>query len=261
MSVIKLLFKSIETELSKEMVYKWNFIIKILSLISVDIVSPLVTLLIYQKTLGIPGWSFEQFILFQGTFIFVMGFNRMTQISLAWKVIYEVREGTFDKFLIKPYNPLLYLTVTSWDLEGIGDLLVGVSLLVWSFAKLGISIVSFNFVSYVFLVLLAILFTYSIMVLISSLSFVVVKSFALFDIFFNLIETGRYPATIYNYGFRFFVSFLFPIAIASTFPATALLKGYSLLGILTIALPVLAFFIVSVVFWSIAMKKYSSAGG
>ena len=87
MSVIKLLFKSIETELSKEMVYKWNFIIKILSLISVDIVSPLVTLLIYQKTLGIPGWSFEQFILFQGTFIFVMGFNRMTQISLAWKVI------------------------------------------------------------------------------------------------------------------------------------------------------------------------------
>ena len=245
MSLIKLLFKSIEIELNKEMAYKWNFIIKMLSLVLVDVISPLVTLLIYKKTLGIPGWSFEQFILFQATFILVMGINRMTQISLAWKVIYEVREGTFDKFLIKPYNPLLYLTVTSWDLEGIGDLLVGASLLAWSFAKLGIGIISFNFLAYLFLVLSAILFTYSIMVLISSLSFIVVKSFALFDIFFNLIETGRYPATIYDYGMRFFVSFLFPIAIASTFPATALLKGYSLLTLLEITAPVFIFFAAS----------------
>jgi len=261
MSIAKLLFKSIETELNKEMVYKWNFIIKVLSLVSVDIVSPLITLLIYRTTLGIPGWSFEQFILFQGTFIFVMGFNRLTQIAFAWKVIYEVREGTFDKFLIKPFNTLIYLSVTSWDLEGIGDLIVGILLLSWSFAKLGVHIISFNFLAYAFLVLVAMLFTYSIMVLISSLSFIVVKSFALFDIFFNLIETGRYPATIYNYGFRYFVSFFFPIAIASTFPATALLKGYSLLGVLELSAPVFIFFGISVLLWSFAMKKYSSAGG
>ena len=67
---LSLWIKNLELELAGEMIYKMNFFIKTVALIFADIIGPLVTMLIYANTSGIPGWSFHEFILFQGTFIF-----------------------------------------------------------------------------------------------------------------------------------------------------------------------------------------------
>ena len=61
--------KNLALELQKEMIYKLNFFLKVVGLVLADIVAPLITLLIYRSTPGIPGWTFEEFILFQGSFI------------------------------------------------------------------------------------------------------------------------------------------------------------------------------------------------
>ena len=261
MSLAKLFFKSLEIELSKEIVYKWNFIIKLISIMTIDVVSPLITLLIYSTTSGIPGWSFEQFLLFQGIFIFVMGISHATQFAIGWTTVYNVREGTFDKFLTKPYNPLVYLTLTSFDLEGFGEVFVGLFLIIFGFVKLDLAVLSWNFLAFAVLILAAILFMYSLIVLISALAFIFVKSFGLFNIFFNILEMARYPSTIYGSSIRFMITFLFPVAIASTFPALAILEGFSLFGVVKAILPVIGFFLLSLFLWSAAMKKHSSAGG
>jgi len=248
-------------EFSKSMAYKTNFIIKIFALVIADIMGPIVTTIIYSKTAGIPGWSFEQFLLLQGVFIFVMGAMHFTQTRIAWRTIVDVREGKFDRQLTKPYKPLTYLTLTSWDPEGIGEFAVGLAILGYSIAKLNIALFSVNFLEFLTIIGLALLFTYSLNVIVAALSFLVVKSFALFDLFFSVMDIARYPSTIYTYGMRFFVSFLIPVAVASTFPALALIKGYGLLDMLWIILPVLGFLIFALLLWGLAMKKYTSAGG
>lgn len=261
MKTLELVWRSMVLAFNKEMAYKTNFIIKVFALMIADFVGPIITTVIYATTLGVPGWSFEQFLLLQGIFILVMGLMHFAQIAIAWRTVYEVREGTFDKFLTKPYNPLTYLTLTSWDPEGLGETFVGLVLIVYSMIKLSIPILSINFAVFLLTIILALIFTYSVLIIIASLSFLFVKSFGLFTIFFQLMDIARYPSTIYSYGMKFFVSFIIPVTVTASVPAIALIEGYSLVNLIWIMLPVIIFLFIAVAFWNTAMKKYSSAGG
>jgi ABC-2 type transport system permease protein len=261
MGYFKIMLKSIAMELSSEMAYKWNFIIKAISLVFADIVAPLVALLIYSNTSGIPGWSFEEFVLFQGTLILIMGLNHLSQIMLPVNVMTDIREGTFDKYLIKPFKTLALLTVTSWDIEGAAEVVVGTGLVIWAMIKTGIGVFSLNFLAYLYLLVLAYIFFYCFMVLIASLGFLVIKSYALLDLFWKAADFARYPIDIYGPSLRLLLTFIFPMAVVSFYPATTLIRGVNLLTMAKATIPIVIIFILTMFAWSSAMKKYSSAGG
>ena len=255
------LLGALGNEFSREMAYKANFLIKLAALMTADLVGPIITAVIYARTAGVPGWSFEQFLLLQGVFILVMGIMHFSQIKMAARIIFEIREGTFDKFLTKPYKPLTYLTLTSWEPDGLGEALVGIAIIAYSLIALNISIISFNFLLFIFVLLLALLFTYSLTVIIASVAFLFVKTFGLFNILFQIMDIARYPVSIYSYGMRFFISFLVPITVTATVPSLVLIEGYSFFQLLWTIIPVIGFFLVSMLLWKAAMKKYTSSGG
>ncbi|MBU2634525.1 MAG: ABC-2 family transporter protein [Nanoarchaeota archaeon] len=261
MNYLTLFKKTFALELSSEMAYKWNFFIKSLGLIFADLIGPIIILLIYTYSSGIPGWKFEEFILFQGTFILVNGLAHTLLFGLPFQVIRSVQQGTFDKVLIKPFNPLLYLSFSSIDIEGIAEVLAGLGLIIWAFVKLGIIVFSWNTLLFLFLILLAFVFLYATFVLMSSLAFLFVKSFGLFDLFFKIIDVARYPLSIYEGGMRFVFTFLIPIGIISFYPVNVLLGGLSIMTLLEILIPVLLFLGFSVFMWNRAIRKYTSAGG
>lgn len=257
----KLWLKYWALELSAHLAYKANFVTKMLALIFMDLVGPLVILLIYTSTAGIPGWSLEEFILFQGTMTLVFGFAHSFIIMMPVRVLEDVREGHFDKHLLKPFNTLKYFLFSSPDIDGLTELAVGLALISWAFVKLGLTVFSTNFLIYILLVMVGFLFQYAIFITISALAFLFIKSWALFDIMFTLSNFARYPLSIYNNSFVFFLTFLFPIAVSAFYPAEVLLRGLTFLTLIKVILPVIVAFCVSVWFWNKAMKKYSSAGG
>ncbi len=261
MRYLKLFTKSFALELSSELAYKTNFVIKSLSLVLGDFISPLLAILIYNTTLGIPGWSLEQFILFQGTLILISGLTHFLLIMIPYKIIDEIREGTFDKYLIKPYNTLLFFSFSSVNIGGLAETFTGIVLVTWSMIKLDLSIFSFNFLVYIFLIIIGFLFAYSLMVLIAALSFLVVKSEALVSLFFRVLDLARYPVQIYGTGFRFFLTFLVPVAVMSTYPASSLVFGLDYKSVIGAIISVSLFLFISVYLWKKAMMKYSSAGG
>lgn len=261
MRYLKLFCKSFALELSSELAYKINFFIKSLGLVVADFVSPVLAILIYNTTLGIPGWNLEQFILFQGTLILVTGLAHFLLIMMPYKIIEEIREGTFDKYLVKPYDTLLFFSFSSIDVEGLAEILAGLVLIVWSMIKLNLTIFSVNFLVYIFLIVLGFLFVYALMVLIASLSFLVIKAEALISLFFRVVDLARYPVQIYGFGFRFFLTFLVPVAVMSTYPASSLVFGIGWKSIVSATIPVIVFLFISVYLWKKAMQKYSSAGG
>lgn len=258
---LKLWVKTFALELSSDMAYKGNFIVKSLGLILADLIGPIVMLLIYANSLGIPGWGFEEFILFQGTFILVMGLSHAFLFIFPFQVIENVRHGTFDKFLVKPFNTMLYLTFSSIDIEGFAEVFVGLVLIIWAFIKLNLIILSFNTLLYLFMIVIAFIFMYSLMVLISSLSFLFVKSLGLFDLLFKLTDVSRYPMNIYGFEMRLIFTFILPVAVISFYPASALLGTLNILNLALISMPVTAFLIFSIIMWNLAMKKYTSSGG
>ena len=261
MSVLKIVKRAIIMRVSEDLAYKWNFFIKFIAMMLQDFIGPLVILLIYTTTAGIPGWSFYEFILFQGTLTLVFGLGHLFAVMIPVEVMHSVRKGTFDKFLLKPINTLVYLTASAFDWDGLAQILVGVSLIIFAFVKINLTVLSSNFVLYLLLILVGFLFQYAMMILISALTFLWVQSWALLDLFFKLTDFARYPSGIYGGSLQFFLTFLFPIAISAFFPVEVLLRGFNAILLLKVIVPVIAFFIVSLFLWKLAMRKYTSAGG
>ncbi|MBT3304267.1 hypothetical protein HN592_04110 [Candidatus Woesearchaeota archaeon] len=260
-SLFKIIKRAMIMRISEDFAYKLNFFIKFFAVMLRDFIGPLVILLIYTTTAGIPGWSFYEFILFQGTLTLVFGFGYLFAVMIPVEVMHNVRTGTFDKFLLKPLNTLVYLTASSFEWAGLAQILVGIALIVFAFIKLNLTVLSSNFVLYLILIFFGFLFQYAVMILIAALTFLWVQSWALLDLFFKLTDFARYPSGIYGSSLQFFLTFLFPVAISAFFPVEVLLRGFNTILLLKIIVPVLAFFIVSLLLWNLAMRKYTSAGG
>ena len=75
------------------------------------------------------------------------------------------------------------------------------------------------------------------------------------------MDIARYPASIYSYGMRFFVSFLIPVTVTATVPAVVLMEGYSPIQLVWTIIPIVVFLLIALALWNSAMKRYSSAGG
>ncbi|MBW2969055.1 ABC-2 family transporter protein [Candidatus Woesearchaeota archaeon] len=253
--------KSILLALASDMAYKTNFYIKCFALVLADFIGPLMTILIYTTTLGIPGWTMFEFLFFQGTLILVFGFGHAFAIVLPYEVIDCIRDGEFDQYLVKPFNTLLYLISRSFELEGLAEMAAGFVIIVYSMIMLKSSIFSFNFLLFIVLVLVGCMIQIAAMIFISSIAFLAVRSDALMDLFFKVSDFARYPLSVYSFGIRFFLTFLFPIGVSSFYPAVVFLKGASFSFLASVLIPSVLFVMFSVILWNISMKSYTSAGG
>jgi ABC-2 type transport system permease protein len=261
MKYFSLAAKTAQIYLNKELAYKVNFIITMFAMMVGDLVGPMIALIIYSTTIGIPGWTLEQFLLFQGTLITVYGIGRALTGNFFWIAFEAINRGEFDKFLLKPYNSWLYLMTMSIDWNGFFESVLGIIIIAYSVMKLQIQVFSFGFLVYLMLMAAGILFQFAIITLITAGSFIAVKNESLVLLYMKLADFARYPLTVYGVGLQFFLTFLFPVAVSSFYPVEALLRGMSITGIASVVLPVLVFFAASIYVWNRVIRKYTSAGG
>jgi ABC-2 type transport system permease protein len=74
-----------------------------------------------------------------------------------------------------------------------------------------------------------------------------------------LLDAGRYPATVYPAWLRVIITFIIPVAVATTIPLQALRGELSPSQIaLFIIISIVSFLIASKV-WKLGLKRYSGA--
>lgn len=261
MKYFTLAAKAAQIYLNKELAYKTNFIIMVCGLFINDLIGPMLALIIYGTTVGIPGWTFDQFLLFQGTLIMVYGIGRALTGEFFWKVFEAINRGEFDKFLLRPYNSWLYLMALSIDWNGFFEAVLGILIVIYTMTKLHIGILSIGFAMYLVLICAGILFQFAVITLITAGSFIAVKNESLVILYMKLADFARYPLTVYGAGLQFALTFLFPVAVSSFYPVEALLRGMTFSGLTIIILPVIVLFILSLWTWHSVIRKYTSAGG
>jgi len=260
MKFLKLVFRNFIFALEGDLLFKANFFIKILSAVVGDIIAPLVALLIYTNTPGIPGWTLYEFFLLQGTLILTLGIVNVFVIGLPGRIMDLIEDGDFDNYLIKPYNTLMYSISRSFDLDAIPEILVGLTIIIYSLSNLDLNL-GINLMIYLLFILSAIIVQASGLIIIAALSFFFVKSSALMELYHRLLTFARYPTSIYSFPIRFFISFIFPVALASFYPAKALISGLEPNITVIMLFSVMVLFLVSLMLWEFGMRKYRSAGG
>ncbi len=258
---IKLWLSWFKLEIEGDMAYRMNFLLHLIAGSIFSVISPLIMYFIYNSSRGIPGWSFWEIMLFVGTTNLVWGFCSFVFFPMIPICISYVQQGTFDRVMIRPFNPLGFLTFSSIELNEIGGLFVGVTLISTALIKLKTIILFSNIIYYIILIILALLFIYSLIVLTSAMCFIAVKNFGIHAFIEAIGAYTEYPLTIYGPTLNFVFTFILPVGIASFYPVSILLGKVGFSSIAIIALPVFAMFGFSLFIWSIAMKKYSSAGG
>ena len=245
------------TAIAAELEYRINFVISALSSTGNLVGSLFGLFLFYRNGYSFAGWRWEEAIVVLGIFTILEGFSTMFLAPNLSKIVQHIQNGTLDFVLLKPISSQFWLSARSISPWGIPNLLFGFGLLGYAGNKLGLGLSSyllslipltFGFIS-----------LYSIWFMLGATSIWFVKIFNVTEVLRGLMEAGRYPMAAYPASYRFFFTFVVPIAFLTTVPAETLLgRGEAswIIGSMFLAIGLLY---ASHQFWRFALRFYTSA--
>jgi ABC-2 type transport system permease protein len=214
---------------------------------------------------SINGWDFRQTAFMYGLWMLGHALNNTIFFTVG-SVPEFVREGRFDRFLIRPLDPLFQaLTVPQqiWPDELV--LAIVYFSLVVPFAGVRVDWVLLCYVPLV--ALGGALIDFGINLAIATASFWFVRIDTLRWVVMSLEqEFSRYPISIYQRGVRVVLAFVLPFAFMNYFPATFLLHkaedGLHLNPAVGLLTPLVGLLVLTVAyaFWRIGLNRYQGTG-
>ena len=242
------------------MEYRMNFIIGALSTIAMQASNIAAVWVVMQKVPNLNGWNYDELLLVYGLITLAKSINHMFADNLWTLGRTYIRSGGFDRFLVRPIDPLFHLLADRFCQDGVGNFLVGVALIIkstialdlaWTPLKFGLLIVSVLSGGVIFIALNLIT---------SVTSFWIVDSVPVTRLIFDNHLFAQYPISIYPKAIGILLTWVIPYGLASFYPASYLLDRP--LGNLAWIAPLAAAFLLFIgyKFWQFGLKYYSSTG-
>lgn len=217
--------------------------------------------ILFGQIPALDGYLYYEILFIYGFSLVPKGLDHLCTDNL-WKVAwFIVRKGDFDKYLTRPINPLLHVIMEDFQLDALGELLVGIVLMIIASTNLSLH---FSIVQ-VLLMLVAFLFGALIFTGIkiagASIAFRIKQSGSILQIFYLTSDFAKYPVTIYSSAIRNIVTYIIPFAFTAYYPAAYLLRGNNPLfcigGVVIAGLAVLG---IGIALWNNGLSAYESAG-
>jgi len=215
--------------------------------------------IIFSNTKTLGGWGPGELIALLGVFRLV----NTLMAALIWpateKFNTSVRDGSLDYTLLQPANSLFLISFSRIVVWRVWDLALGIILLVIGLSISGGSASLVGLGTFIVLVITGMLVIYSLWIVLVAATFWFVKFDNNVTILHALLDTGRYPSTIYPPWLRLIVTFLVPVAVATTVPMQALrgdLTAWQVLMFFSIGVVA---FLVAYQVWRLGVRKYSGA--
>jgi ABC-2 type transport system permease protein len=259
MYTLKLLTTLVKVNIQQDLAYRVDTIINMLvslmwlgwELLSLSI--------IFSNTATLGGWG-------QGELIALLGVWRLINTlmgALIWPNTQlfnqGIRDGSLDYTLLQPVNSLLLISFRRIVIWRAWDVVLAAILIVAGIQMSGSIIAPLNLLSFLALVASGALVIYSLWIVLIACTFWFIKFDNNVTILQALMDTGRYPATVYPPWLRLIVTFIMPIAVATTVPLQALrgdLGGWQILLFFGVGL---ASLLVARIVWRAGIRRYSGA--
>jgi ABC-2 type transport system permease protein len=254
LNVLKL---SWSAAIASELEYRVNFLIATLSSMGNLAGSLFGLFLFYGNNYTFPGWSWESALIVLGIFTLLQGFSATFLAPNLNRIVRHVQEGTLDFVLLKPIRSQFWLSIHTLSPWGMPDILFGCVMIGYAGTKLSLGIGGYILSAVPLFFGLVIL--YSLWFMLGACSIWFVKIYNATEVLRGLLEAGRYPMAAYPTAFRFFFTFVVPVAFLTTIPAEAMLGNSQFGWVLGAAVLALGLFAVSTWFWRFALRFYTSA--
>lgn len=251
--------------LRSDLQYRVSFALFTLSQFTITSLDFVAVLIVFSNVASLEGWSVGEVAFLYG--LGNLGFSLGDLfVSAVENVQFHVRDGTFDRFLLRPASPLVQVIADQFSLRRVGKVAEGALVFAigcgtasidWTPSRVGLTVVA--------LVSAAVIFS-ALWILTSSVCFwwVDAREAA------NAVTYGggflaQYPLAVYGDVLRRVLAFAVPIAFANYFPAVYILGRDDLLGApawFQFASPIaaVAVSVVAAAVWGIGVRQYRSTG-
>jgi ABC-2 type transport system permease protein len=239
------------------MEYRVNFLLATLTSLGNLSGSLFGLFLFYRTGYSFQGWTWEEALVVLGIFTLLQGFSSTFLAPNLNSIVKHVQQGTLDFVLLKPISSQFWLSSHTLSPWGLPDLIFGVLLISYAGGQLGLGVDNYLLSAVPLLFGLASL--YSLWFMLGATSIWFVKIYNVTEVLRGLLEAGRYPMVAYPTAYRFFFTFVVPVAFLTTVPAEAMLGRVELGWAVGAGVLALGLLFVARVFWQFALRFYTSA--
>ena len=259
MNTLKLLSAFLKVNIQMSLAYRADTVVNILlnlmwlgwELLSLSI--------IFNNTETIAGWGFGELIALLGVFRLV----HTLMIALIWpnteKFNQSIRDGSMDYTLLQPINSMFLITFSRITVWRAWDLILAIVLISVGINIGGDVVTASQILTFILLTVSGAVIIYSLWIVLISLTFWFTKFDNNVTILQALLDAGRYPVTVYPVWLQILVTFVIPIAVATTIPLQGLRGELTLLRVaMFFTIGVISFLVASRI-WKAGLKQYSGA--
>jgi ABC-2 type transport system permease protein len=235
------------------MEYRVNFMIGAASTIMMQAAGLLTIWVVMRQVPTLNGWRYDEVLLIYGLITLTKSINHMFADNL-WTVgrVY-IRSGDFDRFLVRPIDPLFHLLADRFCHDGVGNFLVGAALVIKSSLALGIIWSPLNMLMLAVGTLSGGLIFIGLNMITAVSAFWIMDSVPVTRVIFEIHEFAKYPLTMYHRSIGILLTWLIPFGFASFYPASYMLAWLS---------PVVALVLLFIGYraWRFGLRHYTSTG-
>lgn len=241
--------------------YRASFVLGLIGFLFVQSTGIIFINLIFKAIPSLDGWSFNEILFIYGLAQIPRGIDHVFTDYLwifSWKTIVE---GEFDRYLLRPINPLFQVIAETLQPDGLGEIIVGVMLTIYSLPRVEISFDLMKFFILVVVILFSTLIYTAIKLAFTSIAFWTKSSFSYLFMTYQISSFAKYPVGIYPKIIKTILIGIIPFAFTGYYPAAYFLGRESFVSgvVMTICVALISICIAYKI-WTIGIKSYESAG-
>ena len=209
-----------------------------------------------QKTRAIAGYSIDQIIFAFATFNIIDTTSQLL-FREVYRFRYYITSGEFDYFLTKPISPLVRSLFGGSDVLDLPVLLISIVFVIYSGQEIG-NFTPLSIFAFIALILNALLIALSLHIIVLAIGVMTTEIDHTIMIYRDITQMGRLPIDIYREPLSWILTFILPVGIMMTVPAKSFFNLLSLPQVFLFLTIAIFFLIISLKFWSFALKNYTS---
>ena len=215
--------------------------------------------IIFSNTKTLGGWGLGELVALLGVFRIV----HTLMMSLVWpnteKFNQSIRDGSMDYTILQPVSSMFLVTFSRINVWRSWDFILAIVLIVTGINMAGDVATPISIINFILLTISGAIVIYSLWIVLIAFTFYFTKFDNNVTLLQALLDSGRYPVTVYPQWLQIIVTFIIPIAVATTVPLKALRQDLGQSQVFMFVGIGIASFIVASQIWKIGLKKYSGA--
>lgn len=243
------------------MEYRVDFIFGLFGFILFQLSGVIFVKLVFNCIPFLQGWNFYEILFIYGLAQIPRGIDHIFTDYLwifSWKTI---AQGEFDRYLLRPINPLFQVISESFQPDGFGELIVGTTLFVMSAIKLQLHFGITKIFSLIVIIIFGSLIYTAVKLAFTSIAFWTKFAQSYIYMAYQLSTFAKYPMGIYPKAVRGILTFIIPFAFTGYYPGAYLLgKESFIMGVLVTAIVGILSILVAYFIWLKGISVYESAG-